>query len=100
MDARAITEALGGKWQGSSGLCRCPAHVDDKPSLKISDREQRADGVDVHCFAGCNWKDVKAALIDLELLAPLGAVDLTARPSQPAQQKPDKEQARRVDYAL
>ena len=71
-----------------------------KPSLKISDREHRADGVDVHCFAGCNWKDVKAALIGLELLAPLGAVDLTVRPPQPAQQKPDKEQAKRIDYAL
>ena len=100
MDARAITEALGGKWQGSSGLCRCPSHADVKPSLKISDREHRADGVDVHCFAGCNWKDVKAALIGLELLAPLGAVDLTVKPPQPTQPKPDKEQIKRIDYAL
>ena len=62
MDARVITEALGGKWQGRYGLCRCPAHADGNPSLKISDSDTR--GIDVHCFAGCDWKDIKNELGD------------------------------------
>jgi hypothetical protein len=39
MDARAITTALGGKWQGSHGRCRCPVQADsnNNPSLKVSD---------------------------------------------------------------
>jgi hypothetical protein len=60
MDARAITNALGGKWQGRYGLCRCPVHADRTPSLKISDSDRR--GIDVHCFAGCDWKDIKSEL--------------------------------------
>ena len=60
MDARAITKALGGKWAGRYGLCRCPVHADSTPSLKISDSDHR--GIDVHCFAGCDWKDIKNEL--------------------------------------
>ena len=60
--ARAITKALGGKWQGRYGLCRCPVHADSTPSLKISDSDHR--GIDVHCFAGCDWKDIKNELGD------------------------------------
>jgi hypothetical protein len=59
MDARAITKALGGKWQGRYGLCRCPVHADKTPSLKVRDDPRKDDGVDVICFAGCNWKDIK-----------------------------------------
>jgi putative DNA primase/helicase len=60
MDARAITKALGGKWAGRYGLARCPVHADSTPSLKISDSTHR--GIDVHCFAGCDWRDVKNEL--------------------------------------
>jgi putative DNA primase/helicase len=60
MDARAITAALGGKWAGRYGLARCPVHADSTPSLKISDCDHR--GIDVHCFAGCDWKDIKNEL--------------------------------------
>jgi len=60
MDARAITKALGGKWAGRYGLARCPVHADSTPSLKISDSTHR--GIDVHCFAGCDWKDIKNEL--------------------------------------
>jgi len=60
MDARAITAALGGKWQGRYGLCRCPTHADSTPSLKVSDSDRR--GIDVHCFAGCDWKEIKDEL--------------------------------------
>ena len=62
MDARAITVALRGKWQGRYGLCRCPAHADRTPSLKVSDDPRKSDGIDLHCFAGCDWQDVKAEL--------------------------------------
>src|SRR4029079_15495998 len=68
MDAKGITAALRGKWQGRYGLCRCPAHADRTPSLKISDDSSKADGVDVHCFAGCDWRDVKHPLIREGLL--------------------------------
>ena len=60
MDARAITKALGGKWQGRFGLCCCPVHADRTPSLKVRDDARKNDGIDVHCFAGCDWKDIKS----------------------------------------
>jgi len=60
MDARAITKALGGKWQSSYGLCRCPVHADRTPSLKVRDDARKRDGIDVHCFGGCAWQDIKA----------------------------------------
>jgi hypothetical protein len=68
MDARAKTTALGGRWQGSFGLCRCPSHEDGTPSLKVSDDPRKADGIDVHCFAGCDWRDVKTELLRQGLL--------------------------------
>jgi hypothetical protein len=60
--AQDITAALGGKWQGSFGLCRCPVHADSTPSLKVRDDPRKGDGVDCHCFAGCRWQDIKAEL--------------------------------------
>jgi hypothetical protein len=61
-NARAITKALGGSWQGRFGLARCTSHDDGTPSLKISDDPRKRDGIDVHCFAGCAWQTVKADL--------------------------------------
>ena len=68
MDAKAITLALGGKWQGSYGLCRCPVHADGTPSLKVRDDPRKSDGIDLHCFGGCAWNEVKAEFIKLGLL--------------------------------
>ena len=68
MDAQAITLALGGRWQGSYGLCRCPAHEDGTPSLKLRDDTRKVDGIDLHCFSGCTWQEVKAELVKLGLL--------------------------------
>ena len=59
LDARSLTKALGGRWQGRYGLCRCPAHADREPSLKIRDDDHKSHGIDVHCFAGCGWKEIK-----------------------------------------
>jgi hypothetical protein len=62
MNARAITKALGGKWAGSYGLARCPVHADRTPSLKVKDDARKSDGIDVICFADCDWRDIKDTL--------------------------------------
>jgi hypothetical protein len=81
MDARAITLALGGKWQGSYGLCCCPAHEDGTPSLKLRDDPRKADGIDLHCFSGCPWQEVKAELIKLGLIEDFNGGFFAARKS-------------------
>jgi putative DNA primase/helicase len=68
MDARGITAALGGAWQGRYGLARCPVHGDRSPSLKVKDDPRKSDGIDLHCFTGCPWQHVKAELKELGLL--------------------------------
>ncbi len=60
MSAREIIAALKGRWHGTYGMARCLVHADRTPSLKIADTED--GGVTVHCFAGCDWRDVKGAL--------------------------------------
>ncbi len=66
MTARAIVTALRGRWLGRYGMVRCPAHKDRTPSLKVSDGPN--GDVVVHCFAGCDWRDVKDALRQRSLL--------------------------------
>jgi hypothetical protein len=52
--------ALGGHGSGSNWLAKCPAHDDRTPSLSVSDGENgRAL---IHCFAGCEARDIIAAL--------------------------------------
>lgn len=60
--AQEIVRARGGKWRGSYGMCPCVHHADLTPSLKISDSDNTDDGIDVHCFGGCDWKVVKDEL--------------------------------------
>jgi hypothetical protein len=62
MNARTIVKSMHGMWVGTYGLVRCPCHNDRKPSLKIRDDKTKRDGIDLICFAGCDWKDVKVAL--------------------------------------
>ena len=57
--AKAIVEALGGIWRGTRGECRCPAHDDHGPSLSVRLGER---AILFHCFAGCDTRDVLAAL--------------------------------------
>ncbi len=66
MTARVIVKALGGRWSGRYGMVRCPAHKDRTPSLKVSVGPN--GDVVVHCFAGCDWRDVKDALRQRSLL--------------------------------
>lgn len=56
---RQIINALKGRWHGAYGTCRCPAHPDKSPSLSV--REVR-DQILVKCFAGCDNRDIIAAL--------------------------------------
>jgi hypothetical protein len=64
MDARAVTAALHGKWMGQYGVCRCPVHADKTPSLKVRDDPRRSDGLNLHCFAGCDWKALRTRCAD------------------------------------
>lgn len=62
---REIVERLGGEWQRSGGLCRCPAHDDRTPSLSVRPGESR---LLFHCVAGCETGKVLQALGALQLL--------------------------------
>lgn len=56
-DAGALIAALGGN--PATGMCRCPAHDDANPSLRVTDGRK---GVLVRCHAGCTQDAVIAAL--------------------------------------
>jgi Toprim domain len=58
-DTINLVAALRGTWHGAYAMCRCPAHDDRTPSLSI---RQGISGVLVHCFAGCNPRDIMHAL--------------------------------------
>lgn len=60
MNAERIAAALSGRRSASSWSARCPVHDDRQPSLSIADGEEGR--VLVHCFAGCDARDVIAAL--------------------------------------
>ena len=57
--ARCICESRGGKWSGTKGMARCPAHDDRTPSLGVS---LGRSAILLHCFAGCDQESVLAAL--------------------------------------
>jgi len=59
MNAETIARALGGRKVGQGWTARCPAHDDREPSLSIRDADGKAL---VRCHAGCNQRDVIAAL--------------------------------------
>jgi hypothetical protein len=58
-EGRRLVERLGGRWSGSAGLCRCPAHDDRRPSLSV--RIGRTSLL-LHCFAGCSAADILKSL--------------------------------------
>ncbi len=41
MNAESLTRALGGRWHGSYGTARCPAHDDRERVNLIADRQPR-----------------------------------------------------------
>ena len=83
MDARSLTKELGGRWCGRYGIARCPAHDDRTPSLKVRNDPRKADGIDVHCFTGCPWQNVKADLQRQGLLPQFAAGTVKPKPISP-----------------
>jgi putative DNA primase/helicase len=60
MKAETIARALRGRRAGGTWMARCPAHEDRTPSLAITDAID--GGVLVRCHAGCDQRDIIAAL--------------------------------------
>jgi hypothetical protein len=58
--AKELVAKLSGKWHGSYGLARCPAHKDRTPSLSISDG--RDGRLLLKCHGGCPWEAILNAL--------------------------------------
>ena len=66
MSAQFVAKALKGKRSGRGWLCHCPVHTDKNQSLLLSDGDNGQ--LIVHCFADCDWKDVKDRLKALGLI--------------------------------
>ena len=66
VNAESLTKALQGRWNGSTGSAKCPAHIDRTPSLSIRD----GDGgrLLTYCHTGCPPEAVWAALQDRGLV--------------------------------
>lgn len=62
LDGAHLVERLGGVWRKGGGMCQCPAHADDTPSLSV--RAGRTSLL-FKCFAGCDVLDVIRAIRDL-----------------------------------
>jgi len=80
MNAVEITRTLKGRWHGSYGTARCPAHRDRSPSLSLS--ISPAGKTLVKCHAGCSQEAVIAALRALRLWD--DDVETNLRPFTPA----------------
>lgn len=64
-DFQKIIESLTGEQRGEDEyLCRCPAHDDHTPSLKVDLKNGR---ILVRCYSGCEQEAVIAALRDRDL---------------------------------
>ena len=57
----ALTKLAKVKRRGTNdATAQCPAHADRTPSLSVT-RGKNGDAV-FHCFAGCDWREISAAL--------------------------------------
>ena len=104
MNAQELTRALGGRWHGSYGTGFCPTHDDGRtPGLKITDDDRKDDGIDLHCFAGCDWRDVKDELRERGLLSAVSRSTAPARrrrrQHRSAQSQPIDDDGRRIALA-
>jgi putative DNA primase/helicase len=100
MTAETVAKALGGRKAGGGWIARCPTHDDRDPSLSIRDAD---DGkVLVRCHAGCDQRDVIAALSEC------GLWEVTWKPSGRLARKhkcrlpnePDSAEVKRIEAAL
>ena len=104
MNARELTKALGGRWYGGYGMALCPCHDDGKePALKIGDHPDDGEDVVVHCFAGCNWRNIKDVLRASGLLPERARARAPRRhyrkPEAPKPRPIDLDQQQRVEFA-
>jgi putative DNA primase/helicase len=91
-DSLRIIHALNGS--ETNGMCRCPAHEDDHPSLHVS---ASGDGkVLVKCFARCSQDAVIAALKSRRLW-PESRNQQRPRPSEPRPTTEQPENSQRQD---
>ena len=102
MSALDLVKALDGRWHGAYGTARCPSHRDRNPSLSVRDGTDGA--VVFHCFAGCDWRDVKDALRARGILPERGhgraAPRRRRRPPDSAKPRPvDVDQQQRMEFA-
>jgi putative DNA primase/helicase len=69
MSAHDLTIALRGRWNiaANRGSARCPCHDDSTPSLTLRDGD-KLGRILVHCFAGCDHRDILAVLRQRGLL--------------------------------
>lgn len=66
-EADDMVRKLGGKWHGDYAMCRCPAHADGRPSLRVRVGEK---AVLLRCFAGCTSDEIFAAMRRANLVPP------------------------------
>lgn len=59
----ALVRKLGGYWRHGKGMCRCPAHLDRKPSLSI---RVGTSALLYKCWAGCDTRDVIREILTLD----------------------------------
>ena len=60
MRAKSLTSQFGGRWHGSYGTARCPAHDDRRPSLSLKDGD--SGRLLLFCHAGCSYQEIVAAI--------------------------------------
>lgn len=95
MNAAEIANRLGGKKVGGGYLCKCPAHNDRTPSLRIADGAQGT--LLVRCYTGCSPADVLRELASRALLGERRELTDAERLAMERQQQDDD--ARRVAAA-
>ena len=94
--AADIARALGGRRSGAGWLCRCPAHDDHDPSLRITERDGK---VLVKCWSGCEQGEVIDALRRRGLWAGKASPASWGRKTSP-DSTAESDQASRPDEAL
>lgn len=100
MTAETIAKALGGHRAGATWMARCPAHDDSSPSLAIS--AGKNGKVLVRCHAGCDQRDVIAALIERGLWGVTGKRPggIARKHRKNLEREPDSDAKARTEAAL
>jgi phage/plasmid primase-like uncharacterized protein len=100
MTAETIAKALGGHRAGATWMARCPAHDDSSPSLAISAGKNCK--VLVRCHAGCDQRDVIAALIERGLWDSTGKRPggIARKHRKNLEREPDPDAKARTEAAL